>query len=200
MSPMTALVKKVHMYLGLLNYTILTVFGLAGLWATLQPAPDKRERPVPVVRFENFQTPGNADDRQVAALVYETVKPPLAPPLPDYALRRDPAGNLRLNYYAMNGPTTVTVLEKEGRLRIESTRNDVWRFIDNLHTTTVNSRASDLRVRMWTWYNEFAIWSLIAMGLSGVWLWLASRPGWSAAQIVFLAGNGAFALLYVLTR
>ena len=59
---------------------------------------------------------------------------------------------------------------------------------------------SDWRVRLWAFYNEVAIWALITMALSGLYLWLASRPKYRWAWVSFLTGSGAFAVLYVLTR
>jgi hypothetical protein len=55
-------------------------------------------------------------------------------------------------------------------------------------------------MRLWTWYNEFSIWSLIGMSLSGVYLWLASRPRYRPAIYVFAFGSLSFLLLYMLTR
>jgi len=55
-------------------------------------------------------------------------------------------------------------------------------------------------VRLWAWYNRFAIWSLIAMAITGTYLWLASRPRYRVAQYSFAGGAGAFILLYALTR
>ena len=38
------------------------------------------------------------------------------------------------------------------------------------------------------------------MSLSGVYLWLASRPRYRPAQLVFALGSGVFILLYAVTR
>jgi hypothetical protein len=58
----------------------------------------------------------------------------------------------------------------------------------------------DLLIRMWAWYTEFAIWSLLFMPVTGVYLWLASRPRHRWAQFSFAAGSGLFLLLYAITR
>jgi hypothetical protein len=91
------------------------------------------------------------------------------------------------------------VLEKENRIRIETRRNGPAQFLNGLHTTTVN-RHPDWRIRWWGYYTEFSIWSLIGMALSGVYLWLASRPRYAPARYAFALGCGAFLLLYGLTR
>ena len=44
---MYPLFRKLHMYAGLLNLSVLLVYGVAGLWATLEPAPEQRHRPAP---------------------------------------------------------------------------------------------------------------------------------------------------------
>ena len=193
-------IKKLHMYFGLLNFSILLVFGIAGLQATLALAPDKRAPPEPKVRLEAYTPPSALDDKGVADDVYRVLKLPLTTPLPKFAIRRDGDKNLTFGFYTVNGPHQVTVLEKEGRLRVETTTNTIWRYFNGLHTMTIQARAQDLRVRMWTWYNEFAVWSLIGMSLSGCYLWLSSRPRYRPAQLVFVAGSGGFVVLYWLTR
>ena len=50
---MHAWIKRIHMYLGLLNYVTLTVFGIAGLTATFEPGP-RRPQPAAEARYEPF--------------------------------------------------------------------------------------------------------------------------------------------------
>lgn len=197
---MTRWIKKLHMYFGLLNFSILLVFGMAGLTATFEGSPETRQRPQPALRFESYTPPPGSDDKQVADDVYRFLKLPLTNPLPKGALRRDGQNNLSLDFYSINGVQRVTVLEKEGRLKIEAMRVSTWRYLDHLHSTTSAARTPDLRVRLWGYYNELAIWSLIGMAFSGAYLWLASRPGYRPAQYILAAGSGLFIALYVLTR
>lgn len=197
---MSAIVKKIHMYLGLLNFSILLAFGLAGLLITVEGDPEKRERPQPKVEYRDFKAPGTLDDKQVADAVWSELRPPLTQPLPKFALRRDGENHLICDFYSVNGMTRVVVLEKEGRLRLEKRRNTMAHYLAGLHSATPNARARDVPLRMWTWYVEFSIWSLIAMAVSGVWLWLASRPRCRLAQWSFALGSGLFLLLYVWTR
>ena len=42
---MTQLIKKIHMYSGLVSFTALLIFGLIGIVATCLPHPDERPRP-----------------------------------------------------------------------------------------------------------------------------------------------------------
>jgi hypothetical protein len=59
---MSAWIKKIHMYTGLLNFTMLCVFGLAGLVATAE-APDIFEPDtVPAATIFAFRVPGSASD------------------------------------------------------------------------------------------------------------------------------------------
>lgn len=81
-------------------------------------------------------------DRQVADAVYALVQPSLAYPVPDSAIRRQPGGLLRLDFYSMNGFVSVDVREDTGQLQIEERRNNFVRFLNNLHGVTFagNSR------------------------------------------------------------
>jgi hypothetical protein len=192
-------IKKIHMYLGLLNFVALTVFGIAGLTATTQSGPG-RPPDVAEARYQPFTVPTEATDKQVADGVFEALKIPLSNPIPKQAIRRNDENQLVLNFYTINGPYRVTVLEKEARVRVERMSNSAPRFLSNAHSVTQAGNSRYLRLRLWAWYNEFAIWSLLAMSISGVYLWLASRPGYRWAQVSFAAGTAAFVILYAATR
>jgi len=195
---MSRWLKKLHMYAGLLNFSILLVFGIAGLGATLRSRGTPRATPV-VTTFD-FRPPANVGDYEASLAAFEFLKLPMAdPPLKSY-IRRDAANNVSFGIYTPNGARIVTLLEKEGRVRLEQRRESIWNFFDNLHGTTINNRTSDLRIRLWTWYNEFSIWCLIFMSATGVYLWLASRPRYRWAQISFAAGCGIFTVLYAMSR
>ena len=197
---MYSLFRKVHMYAGLLNLSIILIFGVSGLLATFEPAPDQRTRPGPTVEYREFTVPAGLDDKAAAARVYEFLQLPLTAPVPAFAVRRNADNDLSFDFYNANGMRRAVVLEKENRIRLETRRNRLANFFNALHATTINNRSTDWRMRGWTWYNEFSIWSLIGMSLSGVYLWLASRPRYRPALYVFAAGGGSFILLYILTR
>ncbi len=197
---MTSLIKKLHMYTGLLNFSILFVYGASGLLLTAQPAPGNRPRPKPETRFVDFQVPAGLTDKQVADRVWETLQLPLTAPPQPQGIRRDPSNNLRFGFFTPSNAHQIVVLEKENRLRVETVRNDIWRYLFALHGTALGHPSTDWRIQAWAWYNEFAIWSLIGMVASGVYLWLASRPGFRWAQVSLAAGLGIFALLFLLTR
>jgi hypothetical protein len=194
-------IKKIHMYTGLLTFSIPFVFGIAGLTATFQASPEERQRHA-TERLLPFTAPPNATDSEVAAAVHAALRPPLTQPPPKFALRRDAARNLAFSFYTPNGIIGVTVLEEERQLRIRALPNSTGGFLNALHETTIQNPMAkrDLRIRLWTWYNEFAIWSLLAMALSGVYLWLSSRPRFRWAQLAFAGGCMAFLTLYAVTR
>jgi hypothetical protein len=195
---MTRAIKRIHMYLGLVNCAILATYGIAGLAAALGPHP--RPRPEAVIETRAYTVPPNLSDVEAAAAIQQFLGETLANPAPAYAVRRNREGNLAFDLYSVNGPVGVTVLEGERQLRLERRRNAFVYYLSNLHATTLASRAPDLRIRLWAWYNEFAIWSLIAMALSGLYLWLATRPRFGWAQLSFVAGGGVFLALYALMR
>ena len=195
---MTELLKKLHIYIGLLSFSNLMVFGIAGLAATFLGGPN-RKFVSEGARYESFTPPPGSSDKQIGDAVYERFRFPLTEPPPSWAIRRDAAGNLLFDFYTINGVHKLSYLPREGRLRIENIRNNVWFFLDDAHTMT-DIKQADWRVRLWAWYNRFAIWSLIAMAITGTYLWLASRPRYRVAQYSFAGGAGAFILLYALTR
>jgi len=187
------LIKKVHIYAGLLSFTAFVVYGIAGLHATLLPAPDARPPEAASTREVALDVPGGMTDKQVADLVHATLALPLTSPLPEWALQRDPDGRLRLDFYTPNGIHRVTVLEDEGRLRVDTGRTDLGRFLINLHAMTGVTRS--LPLLAWTAYNLLATVSLILMTATGLYLWLASRPSHRPARLSLVTGSAVFLAL-----
>jgi uncharacterized iron-regulated membrane protein len=198
---MRDLLQKIHMYLGLLCWSILFVYGIAGLTATVfRAGPPGPHFQSSTVRAESFVPPPNQTDKQVADAVWRTLQIPLTGPPPEYAVHRDRQNNLVVSFYTTNGPTYVTVLEQQNQLRIETHRNTIWAYFDNLHSTLPRQQPYDWRVRLWGYYNEFAVWALLAMALSGVYLWVSSRPRHLLAQVAIAVAGVSFLVLYIVTR
>jgi hypothetical protein len=190
---MNTWIKKIHMYTGLLNFTILCVFGLAGLVATAEAPDIFKAGTVPVVTTLPFRAPGSASDQQVGELIREQLQPAHAGK-PN--IRRDAQHQLVADFYSMNGLVRATVLEGQGQLQVEARRNSIWRFFDNAHATTIQETASDWAPGAWAWYIELSIWSLMLMALTGVWLGLTTRwpLWWTKASVV--VGTLGFAIFY----
>jgi hypothetical protein len=187
------------MYVGLFSFTSLVVFGLTGLVVTFQAGP-QRSPAESQTRSIAFRAAPNASDREVAAAVYRRAQLPLAAPVPDWAVQRDAQHRLVLDFYTVNGIRKITVIEDEGRLRIDSVRNSLPDFINDVHAITLRWAAPDLRLKLWTWYNEIAIASLLVLCFSGAYLWLSSRPLYRLARYAVILGLVCFAAFCILTR
>ena len=179
------------MYTGLLNFTILCVFGLAGLVATADAPDIFHAGTVPVVTSLPFRAPGSASDQQVGELIRDQLQPKHAGK-PN--VRRDARHQLVADFYSVNGLVRATLLEGESQLRVEIRRNSIWRFFDNAHATTIQNAASDWAPAAWAWYIELSIWSLMLMALTGLWLGLTTRWPfwWTKASLV--TGTVGFAI------
>jgi hypothetical protein len=191
------LIKKIHTYAGLLTFVNLAVYGIVGLSALylLRPHP-----PSPVVSYQSFTVEPNLTDRQVAERVCAQLNLSLATPVNSFAIQHDDANNLFLDFRHANGRHQVTVLEKDRRIRIEVSRNSLWLYIYTLHETTAAFHSGDWRMQFWADYNEFAMWCLLTMIVSGVAMFVAARARSRTAQISLAAGCCAFAALYFWTR
>ena len=190
---MNAWIKKIHMYTGLLNFTILCVFGLAGLVATAEAPDIFAAGTVPVGTTLPFRAPGSASDQQVGEIIREQLRPPHAA---KPTVRRDAQHRLVADFYSVNGLVRATLLESEGQLQVETRRNSIWRFLDNAHATTIQEAAAGWAAGAWAWYIELSIWSLMLMALTGVWLGLTTRWPfwWTKASLV--AGTLGFVIFY----
>ncbi|HEV2688165.1 MAG TPA: hypothetical protein VGV35_06415 [Bryobacteraceae bacterium] len=193
------MLRQIHIYLGLLSFSHLIVYGIAGLTADAQ---QKLERPkvAASARYQPFLVPTNLTDKQVADAVYDRLKLPLTRPMPDWFLKHTAENDLRLDFVNINGIYRVTVLEKEQRLKIEEIRNSSWLFLEDIHAGTARNNEGLTLLRLWGFYNEFAMWSLLAMALTGTYLWLSSRPRLRWAQLCLAASAAAFAAFYFLIR
>ncbi len=197
---MLAWIKKLHTYFGLLNFTNIMIFGIIGLWIAFEAAPARRPHVEPQLRYEAFIPASGASDKDVADTLHERLRIPLTGPAPKFALQRDAEHNLTFTLYSINGPSKVTVLEREGRVKIETRRNSFAQFLNGLHESTYRHSRPALASRLWAVYNEFAIFTLLFLALTGPYLWLASRPRMRLAQYSLGAGCALFIVLYALTR
>ena len=193
-------IRRLHMYAGLLAVSSLLVYSIVGIAAMMEEEPAKRHKPQVDVSYKEFTVPPNLDDVAVARLIMESFAIPLANPIPDWAVKHDKDNNLVLDYYSVNGMTRVTVQEKEKKLKWEKTNVTFLAFLNRIHATTIRAQVPDFRVRGWIYYNEFSIWAMLFMTISGLYLWLASRPGWQWAQAAFAGGLALFGGLYWMVR
>ena len=196
---MRNLVLKLHIYAGLLTFTQLVLYGIAGLVATVQPGPERPKVP-DTIRYVPYTVAPSASDQQVADDVYRTLKLPLSRPMPGWFLRRTAEHDLLLDFYNLNGIWRVVVLERENRLRIEEIRNSMGLFLGDVHAITIGDAGAPRLARAWAFYNEFAMWCLLGFCASGVYLWLTApaRSGWAWMSIA--AGTVSFATLWIAFR
>jgi PepSY-associated TM region len=172
------LISRIHNYAGLLtlaNLMLYAVVGIAALW-------DTRGAAAPEVWEQPFAAAAESD-RATAERVVQLLRLSLATPVHDFAIRHDAGRPLVLDFYHANGRHKVTVLE--GRIRVEHTRVSLWKYLSTLHVTTAAFRSGDWRMQLWAWWNEFAMWCLLVMMGSGVWIWLSRRSakgGWRRAH------------------
>ncbi|MCI0624617.1 MAG: PepSY domain-containing protein [Acidobacteria bacterium] len=198
---MTKWIKKVHMYTGLLNFTMLLIFAAVGISSTFLPEPKQRPRPQAQVRYVEFASPGNLSDRELADHLHKTLNLPLTRPSPNGGIRRNTQNELEVDFFTPAKRYLATILEKESRVRIEEIRFDTWQFASYLHELTPSKAAPHWPTRLWGFYVELSAWSLITMALSGVYLWASTsrrRTRW--AKISLVAGIGGLILFYKLIR
>lgn len=195
---MTAtLIRKVHIYAGLLSIVNFLVYGVVGIAAAFASRPGTA--PPPTVVEREFTVPPNASDREVADQVCTLLGLTLARPIQSAAIQHDRINRLVLDFYHANGRHRVTVLEPEQKLRIEVYRASLWRYLGTLHVTTAAFHSGDWRMQLWADYNELAMWCLILMTVTGAymgWLKLPAKLAWGSLA----AGGGTFAVLYLCSR
>lgn len=192
-------VKKLHIYAGLLTYTAFIVWGVTGIHAVFLPSPGNWKPPeVSDVQEISFEAPGDLDDKELAVRVYEAMDVPMTRP-PNNA-RRDDDHNLTFMLWSANGRRDVTYLESERRIRVEVRPSNLAGFLSAMHTGSSRRGPPDLSARVWGYYNEFANWAFCFMTLSGLYMWLATRPRLVWAWLSFGGAVVFFAALWMVTR
>lgn len=193
---MTSLLKRLHQWLGLFSLTALVVFAVTGLASVLPapPAPSASARSVP------YNTPPSFTDKQVADDLFDQLHLPEVGRIPEWAIAHTDAGQLELTFNGVNGTVVVTVDEPNHRAIVVERRASLLEYIGSAHATTVLHAAPDLRVRLWGAYVTFAIGTLLFLSVSGVWLWLTSRPRLWWAWLLVGSGSGLVALVWVVAR
>jgi uncharacterized iron-regulated membrane protein len=195
---MVYVILKLHTWAGLATFVNLMIYGIVGIAAAFEPAPDA-PAPAAAVREIPFAMPQNSTDREVAEQVVERLGLSLATPVQNFAIQHDDQHRLVLDFRHANGRHRITFPDA-GHLQVEITRAPLDRYLSSLHVTSAVFHSGDWRMQAWSWYNEFAMWCLIFMILSGAWLWLSrrARHRWALASLA--AGAGVFTLMYWWTR
>ncbi len=183
---------RLHIYAGLLTLVNLLLYGVVGI-ATLW---DRQHPAAPVVFERAFTVQPGESDRAIADRVVQLLGLSLATPVHAFAIGHDRAGRLVLDFYHVNGRHKVTF--RDGLLQVEQTRATLAGYLNTLHVTTGAFHSGDWRLQLWAWWNEFAMWCVALMALTGIWIWWQRRgtPGLARRTHRWTA-MGALALLAV---
>ena len=191
--------KKIHMYAGLLTFTALSVWGATGILAVFLPAPGEWQPPGISKRVEfPFEAPGNLDDKNLAKAIYDAAHLPMSGGY--YNIHRDDTGNLSFIAFAVNGPRDLTYVESQRRVRIDFRDASLADFISTMHTGHSHRGQPELVSHLWGYYNEFSTWAFFFMVISGLYMWLATRPTMRWALLLAGATTAVTLTLWVTTR
>jgi hypothetical protein len=191
--------KKLHMYAGLLTFTAFVVWGIAGIHAVFLPPPGASVPPeISSTKEVAYEPQGGMDDTELAKDIYENIDIPLRGG--HYNIHRDEDGHLAFFVFTPSGRRDITYLEDQGLVHIDVRENDVADFLSSMHTHHSRRGPSTFAARVWGVYNEFATWAFFFMTLSGVYLWIDTRPGMRWAQLTAATSIGTAVALWLATR
>lgn len=192
-------VRTIHMYSGLLTFMAFVVWGVTGIHAVLLPAPDQfQPPPVSSVRDIPFQAGGDLDDLQLSRAIFDAIQIPLAGG--HYNVHRDGQSNLAFNVFTVNGGREVTFLDAQGIVRVTHRRSSVWSYLSSMHTAFSRRHVLAPAAVAWGLFNELAIYAFVFMTVSGVYMWLATRPRMRWAQVLFAGMAVLTAALWIAIR
>jgi hypothetical protein len=192
-------VKKLHMYSGLLTFIAFVVWGLTGVHAVFLPPPGEYEPPpVSSVQEIPFQASSSLDDEKLAQAIFDAVDIPLAGGR--YNVHRDEQLNLAFNVFTINGGREVTFLEEQGIVRVAHRGNSLWGYLSSMHTAHSRRHRLTPAAIAWGYFNEFSTWAFLFMTFSGLYLWIATRPGLRWAQLSLAAMTALTLVLWISIR
>ena len=191
-------IKKLHIYSGLLSFSGFTVWGIVGIWASFMPAPADRTGREPEIRTVEFRVDGSATDQEISDAMIGASGLPFIQP--GRKPTRDDEGRLQVRYLTPNGTRRILLLEKEHRIRIERTHSPLGGFLNLMHMQTIQFHNPGWEVQLWGAYNQFSLWAVIFMTVSGLYMWLVTRPRMHWALWTIGLSAVATVALYVALR
>lgn len=187
------------MWSGLLSFTAFVVWGVTGIHAVFLPAPGDYQPPEISGEYEfAFEGPDNLDDQELANRIFNAADLKLAGG--HYNVHRDDNQNLAFFVYTPNGRRDLTYLEGEKRVRVQFRDNGPGGFLSAMHVAHSRRGAPGLSARLYGVYNEFATWAFLLMSLSGLYMWVATRPGLLWARICIGAATVATIVMWWAVR
>lgn len=192
-------IKKLHTYAGLLTFTAFIVWGIIGVAGAFAPGPDDYQPPdISETRETPMTAPANLDDRALAKYIYDNLDIPLRGG--HYNIRREADGNLAFYVFTASGRRDIAYLEDLGIVRMDVRQNSIFGFLSTMHTAFSRRGPQTQAARLWGYYNEVSAWAFAFMTLSGVYLWLDTRPGMLWAQVIAASSIGFSVVLWIATR
>jgi uncharacterized iron-regulated membrane protein len=182
------LLRRLHAWTGLFCAPALLAAAVAGLTATwhAHAATDFPRR----ISERPFAAQAGEDDLSLARRIQREAALPLTQTPEDWLVGRDESGALRFELYTANGRHWLRFAEPAGLLRIESERVDLATFVLRMHaySSALPSSGLDPRILAWSWYMTLATLGLAGFALSGIALWLGTRPRDPVSLGAFVAG------------
>jgi hypothetical protein len=179
--------RWLHVLVGLQSAVALTVYAVAGLaatWHARPGAPEVARR----IETRAFVPQEGESDFALALRLHQELALPLTGPPADWVVRRAADGALTFRLYSPNGMQHIRV-PRRGVVEIADARVDLASFLLNIHAHTPRPRSGeDVRLLLWSLYNELSMLALGGFALSGMALWLTTRPRAALPLIAFVAG------------
>jgi hypothetical protein len=192
-------VKKIHMYAGLLSFMAFAVWGIAGIQSAFLPPPQGYQPPDIAHETEfTFEGAGDLDDRELAQRIFRASEVRMGGGV--YNVRRNEDGNLAFLLFTWNGRRDFTYLEDQKLVRVAFRNNNLASFLSSMHTAFSRRHPPELPAQLWGYYNEFSTWAFLFMTISGVYMWIATRPRLPWARICVGSATAVAGILWVVTR
>jgi hypothetical protein len=179
------LIKKIHTYVGLQSTVALLVCSIAIL---MLPFDTKNETEVIHTKYDGDLNVANLDLaialHKKVGVKYEKV--------PQGWMLSEKGDDLTVNSDSLNYSRKIIISKLTGDVVIESRRLSMSEFINRMHQESFGRRVPSDSLWVWAWafYIEISIIALLLLPVTGLYIWLAARPGkqvWATVSMAISA-------------
>jgi hypothetical protein len=175
---LTTIIKKIHMYAGLQATVALFLFCLSIIVITFPVKPEPQSSEL------TYAGPQTRDSLEMARSLHAEFGGKSEKLPQSWMVTEGDSGPLSIQYYSPNGHRTVLFDRHSKAVRIIASPSGVSRFLEYMHEEHVGRRDWSDSAWLWAWslYMELSIIALFTLPVTGIYIWLSSRPDQRWAQ------------------
>lgn len=185
---MLRLTRQLHIYAGLVSFAALALFGVVGLYASFEQDIGGE---VETLKTGFALPPDSAGREEMWAVADEVVARfgfTHTTPVRDWMIHHPEPGHYVVDFYSQSGEGKAEIDLDAGTAKVRKTTYSTGRYLVEMHAVLPVHRPAPL-VLLWSSYMQLTTVALTFLAVSGIYLWLATRPRHRWGRIAFAVGS-----------